>query len=93
MNSDEERNWENFLLEVATKRQEQGMTHKDLADNAGTVERTVSRLLSEPTKNPSLFLVASVFSLLPSAKRCTYRSTSILLRKSITKQTARAAKK
>lgn len=60
MNSDEERNWENFLLEVATKRQEQGMTHKDLADNAGTVERTVSRLLSEPTKNPSLFLVASV---------------------------------
>ena len=24
MNSDEERNWENFLLEVATKRQEQG---------------------------------------------------------------------
>ena len=60
MNSDEERNWENFLLEVATKRQEQGMTHKDLADNAGTVERTVSRLLSEPTKNPSLFLVDSV---------------------------------
>lgn len=60
MNSDEERNWENFLLEVATKRQEQGMTHKDLADNAGTVERTISRLLSEPTKNPSLFLVASV---------------------------------
>lgn len=60
MNSDEERNWENFLLEVATKRQEQGMTHKDLADNAGTVERTISRLLSEPTKNPSLFFVASV---------------------------------
>lgn len=60
MNSDEERNWENFLLEVATKRQEQGMTHKDLVDNAGTVERTISRLLSEPTKNPSLFLVASV---------------------------------
>lgn len=60
MNSDEERNWENFLLEVATKRQEQGMTHKDLADNAGTVERTISRLLSEPTKNPSLFLVAFV---------------------------------
>lgn len=60
MNSDEERNWENFLLEVATKRQEQGMTHKDLADNAGTVERTISRLLSEPTKKPSLFLVASV---------------------------------
>lgn len=60
MNSDEERNWENFLLEVATKRQEQGMTHKDLADNAGTVERTISRLISEPTKNPSLFLVASV---------------------------------
>ena len=61
MNSDEERNWENFLLEVATKRQEQGMTHKDLADNAGTVERTISRLLSEPTKNPSLFLVASIW--------------------------------
>lgn len=60
MNSDEERNWDNFLLEVATKRQEQGMTHKDLADNAGTVERTISRLLSEPTKNPSLFLVASI---------------------------------
>ena len=36
------------------------MTHKDLADNAGTVERTISRLLSEPTKNPSLFLVASI---------------------------------
>lgn len=48
------------MLEVAEKRQEQGMTHKDLADNAGTVERTISRLLSEPTKNPSLFLVASV---------------------------------
>lgn len=60
MNSDEERNWDNFLLEVAAKRQEQGMTHKDLADNAGTVERTISRLLSEPTKNPSLFLVASI---------------------------------
>lgn len=60
MNSDEERNWDNFLLEVATKRQEHGMTHKDLADNAGTVERTISRLLSEPTKNPSLFLVASI---------------------------------
>ena len=60
MNSDEERNWENFLLEVAAKRQEHGMTHKDLADNAGTVERTISRLLSEPTKNPSLFLVASI---------------------------------
>mgnify|MGYP000060283601 FL=1 len=60
MNSDEERNWDNFLLEVATKRQEQGMTHKDLADNAGAVERTISRLLSEPTKNPSLFLVASI---------------------------------
>ena len=60
MNSDEERNWENFLLEVAAKRQEHGMTHKDLADNAGTVERTTSRLLSEPTKNPSLFLVASI---------------------------------
>lgn len=72
MNSDEERNWENFLLEVATKRQEQGMTHKDLADNAGTVERTISRLLSEPTKNPSLFLVASVCQ-----ERCTYLSTSI----------------
>lgn len=57
---DEDKNWENFLLEVAEKRQEQGMTHKDLADNAGTVERTISRLLSEPTKNPSLFLVASV---------------------------------
>lgn len=55
MNSDEERNWENFLLEVATKRQEQGMTHKDLADNAGTVERTVSRLLSEPTKKSKPF--------------------------------------
>ena len=60
MNSDDERNWDNFLLEVAAKRQEQGMTHKDLADNAGTVERTISRLLSEPTKNPSLFLVASI---------------------------------
>ena len=60
MNSDEERNWENFLLEVAAKRQEHGMTHKDLADNAGTVERTISRLLSEPTKNPSLFLFASI---------------------------------
>ena len=60
MNSDEERNWENFLLEVAAKRQEHGMTHKDLADNAGTVERTISRLLSEPTKNPSLFLVAPI---------------------------------
>lgn len=60
MNSDEERNWDYFLLEVAAKRQEQGMTHKDLADNAGTVERTISRLLSEPTKNPSLFLVASI---------------------------------
>ena len=57
MNSDDERNWDNFLLEVAAKRQEQGMTHKDLA---GTVERTISRLLSEPTKNPSLFLVASI---------------------------------
>jgi DNA-binding XRE family transcriptional regulator len=60
VNSDEEMNWDNFLLEVATKRQEHGMTHKDLADNAGTVERTISRLLSEPTKNPSLFLVASI---------------------------------
>lgn len=60
MNSDDERNWDNFLLEVAAKRQEQGMTYKDLADNAGTVERTISRLLSEPTKNPSLFLVASI---------------------------------
>lgn len=60
MNSDEERNWDSFLLEVAAKRQEQGVTHKDLADNAGTVERTISRLLSEPTKNPSLFLVASI---------------------------------
>ena len=60
MNSDDERNWDNFLLEVAAKRQEHGMTHKDLADNAGTVERTISRLLSEPTKNPSLFLVASI---------------------------------
>ena len=60
MNSDEERNWNNFLLEVAAKRQEHGMTHKDLADNAGTVERTISRLLSDPTKNPSLFLVASI---------------------------------
>ena len=60
MNSDDEKNWDNFLLEVAAKRQEQGMTHKDLADNAGTVERTISRLLSEPTKNPSLFLVASI---------------------------------
>ena len=60
MNSDDERNWDNFLLEVAAKRQEQGMTHKDLADNAGTVERTISRLLSEPTKNPSLFLVAFI---------------------------------
>lgn len=71
MNSDEERNWENFLLEVATKRQEQGMTHKDLADNAGTVERTISRLLSEPTKTQACFLSP------PSAKRCTYLSTSI----------------
>lgn len=60
MSFDEEKNWENFLLEVAEKRKEQGITHKDLADNAGTVERTISRLLSEPTKNPSLFLVASV---------------------------------
>ena len=60
MSFDEDKNWENFLLEVAEKRQEQGMTNKDLADNAGAVERTISRLLSEPTKNPSLFLVASV---------------------------------
>lgn len=60
MNSDDERNWDNFLLEVAAKRQEKGVTHKDLADNAGTVERTISRLLLEPTKNPSLFLVASI---------------------------------
>ena len=60
MSFDEDKNWESFLLEVAEKRQEQGMTHKDLADNAGTVERTISRLLSEPTKNPSLFLVASI---------------------------------
>lgn len=29
MSFDEDKNWENFLLEVAEKRQEHGMTHKD----------------------------------------------------------------
>lgn len=52
--------WSELLNEIAKRRKESGMTIKDLADTAGMAERSVSRLLSEPGKNPSLFPVAAI---------------------------------
>lgn len=60
MHYDPNEKWDEFLLEVAVKRKASGLTHKDLADSSGMVERSITRLLTEPTKNPSLFLVAAI---------------------------------
>ena len=60
MHYDPNERWDEFLLEVAAKRKENGITHKDLADSTGMVERSVSRLLSEPAKNPSFFPVVTI---------------------------------